>query len=176
MDSISNTIYSDIECLFGADAYFDEIVEIIDHIKLFEDLNKEEIMALCHFMTCYAAPRGYPLLSEGQNGDYLLLILTGEVEVIKSIGNGHIKSIAKVGPGCTLGEMSLLDGKPRFASCIALQPTDFAILTRAGLNEILMQMPRVGNKLLLILLQMMTVRLRDTCNRFLPNISSDTPI
>jgi CRP-like cAMP-binding protein len=84
--------------------------------------------------------------------------------------------MAKIGPGSTLGEMTLLDGKPRFASCITLEPTDFAVLTRAGLNEILMQMPRVGNKLLLILLQMMTTRLRDTCNLFLPKISSDPPI
>jgi CRP/FNR family cyclic AMP-dependent transcriptional regulator len=176
MDSIPNKIYSDIECLFGADGYFDEIVEIFNHIKLFEDFNKEEVMALCHFMTCYAAPRGYTLLSEGQNGDYLLLVLTGEVEVMKSVCGVNMKSLAKIGPGSTLGEMSLLDGKPRFASCITLEPTDFAILTRSGLNEILMQMPRVGNKLLLILLQMMTSRLRDTCNLLLPKISSDPPI
>lgn len=176
MNSTPHNLYPDIQCLFGADKYFDEIVEIMEHIRLFEDLNKEEVMALCHFMTCYAAPRGYTLLGEGESGDYLLLVLTGEVEVVKSVCGVELKSIAKVGPGETLGEMSLLDGEPRFASCITLEPTDFAVLTRAGLNEILMQMPRVGNKLLLILLQMMTIRLRDTCNRFLPKISAEPPV
>lgn len=171
MNPIPINTYLDIQCLYGADGYFDEIVAIIDHIHLFEDLNKEEVKALCSFMTCYAAPRGYTLLSEGQSGDYLLLILTGKVEVVKSVGDVDMKSLAKIGPGGTLGEMSLVDGKPRFASCITLEPTDFAVLTRAGLNEILMQMPRIGNKLLLILLQMMVTRLRDTCNNLLPQTS-----
>lgn len=169
-------VYSDIQCLFGADRYFDEIVEIIDHIRLFEDLNKEEVLALCHFMTCYAAPRGYTLLKEGDSGDFLLLILTGEVEVVKSVAGVEVKSLAKVGPGSTLGEMSLVDGEPRFATCVTAAPTDFAILTRAGLNEILTQMPRLGNKLLLILLQMVIVRLRDTSNRFLPKITAEPPV
>jgi CRP/FNR family transcriptional regulator, cyclic AMP receptor protein len=176
MDQITNNIYSDIECLFGADRYFDEIIAIIEHIKLFEDLSNDEVMALCRYMTCYAAPRGYTLLSEGMSGDCLLLVLTGKVRVMKSISGEELESIATIGPGSTLGEMSLLDGKPRFASCITLEPTDFAVLTRAALNEILMQMPRVGNKFLLILLQIMTTRLRDTCNLFLPNVASDPPV
>ena len=101
------------------------------------------------------------LLKEGDAGDFLILILTGNVEVTKTISTGEIKLISQVGVGATLGEMSMIDGCPRFASCVAVLPTDFAVLTRETLNDVLLQMPRLGNKLLLTLLQTMSIRLRE---------------
>jgi CRP-like cAMP-binding protein len=66
--------------------------------------------------------------------------------------------------------MSLIDGAQRYASCVATEPTDFAVLTRSALNEIFLDNPRLGNKLLLLLLQLMTRRLRDTSDRLLPHL------
>lgn len=153
-------LYTQLQNLGSASLYFDEILSI-EHVKLFEDFSKDEIEALCRYMTCYAAPTGSRLLKEGDEGDYLLLILTGKVSVLKKTESGE-RRLAVAEPGMTLGEMSLIDGSPRFASCDSIVPTDFAVLDRASLNAILVQMPRLGNKLLLIFLQLMTTRLRDT--------------
>ncbi len=112
-------------------------------------------------MDCYAAPEGVALLNEGNDGDFLVLILTGKVEVTKSVANKQVKLISQVGVGATLGEMSMIDGCPRFASCVTVLPTDFAVLTRETLNHVLLQMPRIGNKILLTLLQTMAERLRE---------------
>lgn len=128
------------------------------------------------FYDMLCRPRGYTLLHEGQEGNYFLLILTGGVEVVKAGCDNNPESIARIGPGGTVGEMSIIDGQPRFASCVTQEPTDFAVLTRIALNQILLQMPRLGNKLLLILLQMMTSRLRDTCNRYVPNLIGIPPV
>ena len=160
--------YSDLEYLGGADRYVDEILEIIDKIRLFEDFTVEEISALSRHMSCYAAPRDYQLLSEGENGDYLLLILTGSVEIFKSIDNQTVQKIAEATAGATIGEMSMIDGLTRSASCVTTTPTDFALLSRQAVNEILVYMPRVGNKLLLVLLQMLAARLRETNTLLLP--------
>ncbi len=100
------------------------------------------------------------LFNDGDAGEFLIIILTGKIQVIK-----HAKSIATVGPGEYLGEMSLIDGAPRFASCVTLEPTDFAVLTRQALVDILLKMPRLGNKLLLVLLQTLNRRLRETSSR-----------
>ena len=102
------------------------------------------------------------LLKEGDAGDFLLLILTGKVVVEKTIEGAEVKHISEVVAGSTLGEMSMIDGLPRFASCTTVSPTDFAVLTRETLNNVLLQMPRLGNKLLLTLLQTMSGRLRDS--------------
>jgi CRP-like cAMP-binding protein len=169
----SSILYPQLQNLGSATLYFDEILEI-EHVKLFEDFTKVEIEALCRYMTCYAAPSGFRLLAEGDEGDYLLLILTGKVAVLKQMENGVSRRIAVAEPGTTLGEMSLIDGEPRFTDCDTMIPTDFAVLSRASLNAILVQMPRLGNKLLLVLLQLMTTRLRDTS--LLLSVKTSSPL
>lgn len=159
-----NTIYADIESLGRADKYLEEIVEIIQHIKLFDDFGMDEIKVLCHHMRCYAAPRNYALLEEGAEGGYMVLILTGAADVRMTSGQGAEK-VAEAVPGSTLGEASLVDGGPQLSSCIATVPTDFAVLSREALNRILLQAPRLGNKLLLTLLRLMSAQLRETCDR-----------
>lgn len=92
------------------------------------------------------------------------------MSVKKHIPGHGIKAIAEASVGNTLGELSLIDRRPRFARCCANIPTDFAVLTRDSLNEIFVHHPRPGNKFLLVLLQLMPVRLRETCDRFLPRV------
>lgn len=164
--------YPELEWLGRADKYEDDIFEIINHIQLFDKFSRDEVQALCRFMQCYAAPRDYTLLNEGDSGDYLLLILTGSVVVSKKIITQGDTLIAEVGIGSTLGEMSMIDANPRFATCTTAIPTDFAVLTRESFNNVLIQMPRLGNKLLLTLLQTTTNRLRDACERLVPGTSS----
>jgi CRP/FNR family cyclic AMP-dependent transcriptional regulator len=74
--------------------------------------------------------------------------------------------------GSSLGEMSLIDGERRFANCIATEPTDFAVFTRADLNEMLLRHPRLANKFLIKLMQILVGRLRTTGNLLLANYHS----
>ena len=85
-----------------------------------------------------------------------------------------IATVAHLGPGASVGEMSMIDGRRRFASCKTAEPTDFAVLSSRNLHEILHSAPRLGNKFLLLLLQMMARRLRDTSNNLMPHITGVT--
>lgn len=152
--------------------FAEEIREIINHAPLFEGLSDQEINAMCSFMNCYAAERGSVLIEEGERGDALMVVLTGSVDVVKRAPGGECVRIAKLGPGQTLGEMSLVDGQPRFATCIADEPVDFALLTRSALNEILMMHPRLGNKIFLILLNIFTERLRHSIGIAMPHMAA----
>lgn len=156
--------------LGSASHYEDEIFGIIDHILLFEDLGRTEVSELCSKMECFCAKRGDVIMREDDDGDFLSIILTGEVAVVKAGENDEVKQLAVVGPGASLGEMSLINGKPRFATCIAKEPTDIAVLTRDTIYDILVLHPSLGNKVLLILLQITSQRLRETSNRLLPFI------
>ncbi len=158
--------------LGSASNYEDEIFGIIDHILLFEDLGLAEISQLCARMDCFCAKRGDVIMKEHDDGDFFVIILTGEIAVIKDNGSGEPKQLAVVGPGASLGEMSLINGKPRFATCVAKEPTDIAVLTRDTIYDILVLHPSLGNKVLLILLQITSQRLRETSSRLLPFIGT----
>jgi CRP-like cAMP-binding protein len=161
--------FAELEDLGGASDFVQEIQEILKTQSIFEGFSAQESALLCEYMECYGAPSRTTVLSEGDRGDFLIIILTGHINVVKSDESGDSKAIAQVGPGDFLGEMALFDDQPRFASCITTEPADFAVLTRSALNDILIDHPRLGNKLLLTLLQRMTERLRDAVTRMLPN-------
>jgi CRP-like cAMP-binding protein len=161
--------------LGSAAQYEQEIFEILDHIQLFEDLGLQEVSQLWRNMECFSAKRDDVIMTEGDDGDFLGIILPGEASIVKHDVKAAEKEklLAVVGPGTSLGEMSLINGKPRFATCVAREPTDIAVLTRDTIYDILVMHPSLGNKVLLILLQMTSQRLRETSNRLLPFIGSD---
>lgn len=154
--------YPELKFLGNADKYQDDIFKMINEIKLFESFSRDEIISICHFFECYAAPRNFTLLSEGEHGNYMLLMLNGSIRVTKKTPSGFEILIAEVGTGCILGEMSMVDGHHRFASCATLTPVDFAVFTRESFDYVLLHMPRLGNKLLLALFRISTSRLRSS--------------
>ncbi len=153
--------------LGSATLYEDEIFAIVDHIPLLEDLSRTEISQLCTRMECFSAKRGDIVTGEDEEGDFLGIVLTGEVAVLKRGKDGQEKQLALIGPGVSFGELSLIDGKPRFATCVATEPTDVAILTRDSIFDILVLQPSLGSKLLLLFLQSTSQRLRETSERLL---------
>ena len=126
-------------------------------------------------MQCYAAPRDYTLLEEQGDGDFVLIVLTGKVGLVKVVLRHSVKQIAEVGAGASLVELLLIDGRKRFAICITMALIDFAILTRHSLNELLIHYLRLASKLLLVMMQVMKVRMRKTSDRFLPIVYSAIP-
>lgn len=170
MDHYQTESLFQFQPLGSAMRFAEEIGDIINHVPMFDGLSEQEIKAMCSFMSCYAADRGGVLIQEGEQGASMLIVLTGSVDVVKQSSGGDNVRIATVGPGQALGEMSMIDGQRRFASCIADEPVDFAVLTRAALNEILMIHPRLGNKVLLLLLSLFTDRLRHAIGLAMPNL------
>ncbi|MBK9022024.1 MAG: cyclic nucleotide-binding domain-containing protein [Sulfuritalea sp.] len=69
--------------LGSASRYEDEILGIIDHITLFEDLRHSEVSQLCSKMECFCANRGDVIMRENEDGDFLVIVLTGQVAVVK---------------------------------------------------------------------------------------------
>ena len=74
------------------------------------------------------------LINEGEQGDSVFVLLTGSVKVFSMHPNGREITYSKIQAGNYFGEMSL-DGGPRSASVMALEPCTCAVLTRRDLSE-----------------------------------------
>lgn len=155
------------EKLGDAVPFVPRMMAIIDRIRLFGDFTPEEILSLAHYLICYRAEAGTEIIREGEEGDFMLLILEGEIEIVKRAPNDLPQRLALAGPGKTLGEMSLIDGEPRFASCIALTGVSFAVLERSTLVQLTAAKPLFGVKFLTALLQLLNQRLRAVGNELL---------
>jgi len=143
------------------------IFEMIGHSKFFSDFTREEIERLAVFMQIYRAEVGQTIIQEGDVDDNLLLIVEGRVEITKTDSHGDRRPMTVVGPGATLGEMSMIDGEPRFATCIAVEETTFAVLSRDSMVRIIIEEPALGSKILIKLVTLLSQRLRATSSNLL---------
>jgi len=109
-------------------------------------------------------PAGSTLLREGEaaRSEYMLLVLDGQVQVDTRGGGGvaDAVAIAVLGPGALIGEMSVLDGAPRSATCTAASPVCAAALTRKALETLVEQHPKAAAKLLMGVAHLLAERLR----------------
>ena len=108
-----------LEFLGDATQFAGQMHRMISYSPLFENFNMAEIRLMSHFMVAYRAGPGQEIIHEGEQGDFMLLMIEGGVEVFKQDRWNTPKLIATVNAGKTLGEMSMIDGEPRFATCVA---------------------------------------------------------
>ena len=158
---------SHLDHLGDATQFSGQIHALIPKCKLIENFSTAEVRLLSHFMDVYKADSGAEIIHEGAGGDFMMLILEGKVEVVKQDRWNRPQVIAVVDPGKTLGEMSMIDGEPRFATCISVEPTTVAVLDRENLARIIVEQPMLGAKILMELVLMLSQRLRMTSSRLM---------
>jgi CRP-like cAMP-binding protein len=145
----------------------EEIFGLVGKSPFFAEFSREDISILASYMDVYVAEPAEQIIREGDVGDFMLLIIDGEVDILKRGYRDEMQHMTSVGPGMTLGEMSMIDGEPRFATCLATQRTQFAVLTRGDMAEIILDHPALGSKILVKLVTMLSLRLRQTSAKLL---------
>jgi CRP/FNR family cyclic AMP-dependent transcriptional regulator len=116
-------------------------------IPLFEGVAEAELHALAQCTVTRSYPKQAIIVSEGDDTDSLYLILAGRVKVYLSDEAGKELILAIKGPGQYFGEM-VLDSQPRSASVMTLEPSQFAILSRADFKAFLLRHAEVALQLI----------------------------
>lgn len=153
--------------LGGVDNLPEQNYQSFARSDFFVEFDKDEIAAVARYMQVYQADKGTTVIQEGDAGDYMLLIIHGRIEVFKRDFTGLQQSMASAGPGMAVGEMSMIDGEARFATCIAMEATTFAVLTRDHIIELILDRPALGAKVLIKLITLLSQRLRHTSAKLL---------
>ena len=128
-------------------------------------LSHEEARAVVAYMRPRKIPEGTTFIREGDTQDtgFMLLVLDGEVTVETIVVSRTAPiTVTVLGPGSLIGEMGLLDGSPRSASCIAMSNLRCAMLTREGLNQLLYDDPRTAAKLMMAISLRIANRMRES--------------
>ncbi len=148
---------------------------LMEASPLLEDFTREEADVLGEAMLRVRARPGQLLIGEDDPSDWMLLLLAGTVDVGKRRldateqrpSPGQAERVAVLRAGAVLGEMSMLDGEPRYASVWALGEVEVGVLTRQAVARLVAEHPAVGAKLLVKLTQLLAQRLRNTSNQLL---------
>lgn len=89
----------------------------------------------------------------GAEGAEMFVVRSGKV-AIKAGG----MILENVGPGGLFGEMSLIDGSPRSATAVAVEPSEIAVLGQRGFLSLVQQSPEFA----LTVMRLMARRIRRT--------------
>jgi CRP/FNR family cyclic AMP-dependent transcriptional regulator len=115
-------------------------------------LTQEMLRAIAATGVVRTFPKNAILINEGEQGDALFIVLSGRVKVFASNEAGREIVLSFFGPGEYVGEMSL-DGSPRSASVITVEPTSCAIVNRASFREFVLAHPDFAQHLIEKLIQ-----------------------
>lgn len=124
--------------------------------QLFADLPDDELRELVDLCETVVLAPGHCLLEEGTDGDAFFVIVTGELEVTKRSGKGALP-LARLGPGGIVGEMAVIEGRPRNASVTAVGPSEVLRVPSEALLRVL-ERPAAA----LAILRTVMLRLRST--------------
>lgn len=128
-------------------------------VPIFRGLAKATLLEVARRATEVSHPTGTTLVREGDPGDALCIIVEGTVEVIK---DG--RAVAQMTGGDFFGEISLIDGKPRSATVVAVEDTVLLMLSASDFQELL-NIPLVARAALESLAQ----RLREAHDAYGPD-------
>ena len=131
-------------------------------------LSLEEARIVVSYMSPRKFSEGTVFIQEGDkhNTDYMVLVLDGEVTV-ESIVVSRTTPVttAVLGAGSLLGEMGIVDGEPRSATCTATSDVRAAVLPRNALEQLITDQPAIGAKFMMSISLRIAERLRDTSDK-----------
>jgi len=139
-------------------------------IFLFQDLEDRELEQVLSRTLPREFPAGLVIIQEGDPGDSLFIMVSGEVEITKQLTlvldedtpKERVMIRLKAEDGVYFGEMSLLESDPRSATVTALSDCRLLELYQKDFLELVQKDPAMGVKLLLRLAQLLYRHLRKT--------------
>ncbi len=136
---------------------YSRLVVALEKSSLFRQLPAAELKPVLAAAQEKRFAPGQEIFKEGDSGDGVYVVKSGQVEISGAIGAGQRHAFARVVPGDFFGEMAVLDHQPRSASASAVEATEVFFIPREPLAELLGRSP----PLCLTLLEEISRRIRE---------------
>jgi CRP/FNR family cyclic AMP-dependent transcriptional regulator len=139
-----------------------EISGLLRQLEFFDGYSNESLEIISEYLARNTVPKGAVIFREGEPGSFMLFIIDGQVSVYKDSENGANHLLTQEGRGRTVGEMALIDGSYRSASCIADRACDILVMTDQSLARLVSVHPSVAFQFAIGLAKLLSKRLRQT--------------
>lgn len=128
-------------------------------------LSETEALTVVGFMRPRRFKAGTTIIRQGEadNTGFMVLVLSGEITVERlQASRTEPVTLSVLGPGSLIGEMALVDGEARSASCTASTDVTCAVLTREALETLIAEQPATAAKLMTAIAGRLAERLRES--------------
>ena len=139
----------------------DKTEDIFRMARLFSLLTDEEIRTVAGYLSRIDTGKNHILFSEGDSGDDLYIIESGEIESHVKLANRNRRTIAHLYEGDFFGEMAMFEDAPRSATCETKSPSVLYRLNKESFFSLMKDHPSIVNRLMLSMLSEITHRLHE---------------
>jgi len=115
----------------------------LQKVPLFRGLSKKQLREISGLATRLNEPAGTVLTQEGKIGHEFIIVIEGEIEVRKGD-----RVIATRGPGDYVGEIALLDQRPRTATVVATTPVVIEVIGQREFQTLLAKAPELSSDIM----------------------------
>jgi cAMP-dependent protein kinase regulator len=112
-------------------------------VPLFENLSELDLAHVARVAVRVREPAGEMLIKEGEPGNEFLIVLEGQVDIIRGD-----RVVTTLGPGAYVGEVALLDERAhRTAKVMARTPVAIAFISRHAFSRLLTKQPELARQI-----------------------------
>ncbi|ERO61679.1 cyclic nucleotide-binding domain-containing protein [Pseudomonas piscis] len=137
-----------------------EIRDWLMDCGLFDQLLPADFNAAAGYFSINSIAQGDVIFNEGDAGSFMCIIHSGQVGVQKRGHDGQLVSVATLRSGRAFGEMAVLDGERRSATCVAASDCQLLNLGKDSLEKMLNDAPKIAAKIIRALAVSLSRRLR----------------
>jgi CRP/FNR family transcriptional regulator, cyclic AMP receptor protein len=138
--------------MFGHRKKVENGAEKLRGVTFFDGFSDDELHRVAELADDVEAESGALLVDQGRVGQECYVILDGQAGVY---ANGE--HIATVGPGMMVGEMALVEHRPRNASVVAETPMHLLAFDTRHFKQLLTEMPKAHDRVM----EMLAARLQE---------------
>lgn len=139
---------------------------------LFQKIDAHDLAQVASHAWTARVPARKVIFRQGCDTASLVAVLSGRVRICSYSAEGKEITLNIIGPGGFFGEIALLDGKPRTAEAIALDPCELLFLERKHFVPWLQQQPDACLQIMAVL----CARLRQTSLQLEDSIFHEVPV
>jgi CRP-like cAMP-binding protein len=134
---------------------------VLSRSPLFEMLSNQELEGIAELSRPRKFAAGQVVFEEGELGDSVYVIATGDVEIVRRDAAGASKVLAVLGERQFFGEMSLIDKEYRSATVRARSDCELLHLTAENLTTFRKQHRDGFTFVIINIARMLSARLRE---------------
>ena len=127
---------------------------------LFSSFDRLEIEAIVPYFSLIEVEEGGVVFREGDPGTFMCIVISGKVSISKSRYDGTAVEIATLHEGRPFGEMAVLDGERRSATCIAATQCTLLALSKDALDSMILHTPAIAARVVRVVAVSLSKRLR----------------
>lgn len=124
-----------------------DVVAVLRQTDLLRSAPTEELEYVVSSSRLRTFRRGQIVCTAGDPGDTLIVVVSGQVKISVRSADGAELTLTVVGPGVTVGEVSVADGGPRSANIETVTESELLFIPRAVVQAVCARVPAAAQAL-----------------------------